>query len=65
MDGVNWNTYEENKAKKVNYNLVSRTFPLATRSRSFPTVSLPEVARRLENHLERVLLLKEADVLDK
>ena len=31
VDGVNWNTYEENKAKKVNCNLVSRTFPLATR----------------------------------
>ena len=64
VDGVNWNTYEENKAKKVNCNLVSRTFPLATRSRSFPTVSLSEVTRRLENHLERVPSLKEADALD-
>ena len=54
VDGVNWNTYEENKAKKVNSSVVSRTFPLATRSRSFPTVSLSEVTRRLENHLERV-----------
>ena len=64
VDGVNWKTYEENKAKKVNCNLVSRTFPLATRSRSFPTVSLSEVTRRLENHLERVPSLKEADALD-
>ena len=64
VDGVNWNTYEENKAKKVNCNLVSRTFPLATRSRSFPTVSVSEVTRRLENHLERVPSLKEADALD-
>ena len=64
VDGVNWNTYKENKAKKVNCNLVSRTFPLATRSRSFPTVSFSEVTRRLENHLERVPSLKEADALD-
>lgn len=65
VDGVNWNTYEENKAKKVNSSVVPRTFPLATRSRSFPTVSLFEVVtRRLENHLERVPLLKEADSLD-
>ena len=64
VDGVNWNTYKENKAKKVNCNLVSRTFPLATRSRSFPTVSVSEVTRRLENHLERVPSLKEADALD-
>ena len=61
VDGVNWNTYEENKAKKVNCNLVSRTFPVATRSRRFPTVSLSEATRRLENQLEKVLSLREAD----
>ena len=38
VDGANWNTYEENKGKKVNCNLISRTFPLATMSRRFPTV---------------------------
>lgn len=57
VDGVNWNTY------KVNCSLVSRTFPLATSCR-FPSVPLSEVTRRLENHLEKVLSLKEADSLD-
>ena len=36
VDGVNWNTYEENKAKKVNYNLVPVPSPWLRGAVAFP-----------------------------